>query len=144
MKRTCLIVWLVAIAMLVSASAEAQWVFVARKAMGRIRQMQGGHADVAAVMLDAAADEVYGKALSTIEAGRGLKVTKKDGASRTVAFSDGERKAMLQVEELNEGVSEILISASPAEGGQGTGSLVVERIMEICKEVKVECRPAKQ
>jgi len=108
------------IAMLVSVSAEAQWVFVARKAMGKIKQLQSEHADVATVILEAGAKNVYKKALATIEANPDLKIVKRDDAAMTLAFSEGKRKAMMKVEELGDKVSEILISASPAKGKQGT------------------------
>ncbi len=144
MKRSALITSLVAIAMLVSVSAQAQWVFVARKAMGKIKQMQSDHADVAAVILEVGADAVYGKAISTIESRPNLSIIKKDNASRTVAFTNGETKAKMKVDELGDGVSEIMISAEPAKGGSGGASFIVERIMEVCKEVNVQCQLAKR
>ncbi len=68
---------LVATAMLASlalpfAPAEAQWVFVARKALGRIHQMTEGSQpdgragyDFATVLLDAHADKIFSTALGS-------------------------------------------------------------------------------
>lgn len=144
MKRVKLIAGFVVFAVLMSAAAEAQWVFVARKAMGRIKQMQSDHADVAAVILEAKAADVYRKAVSTIQANDQLKVLGKDDSQMTLGFAAGQRKVKMQVSELSDQVSEILISASPAKGGDSTSSIVVEKIMEVCKAVKVECRLAKE
>lgn len=138
-KRYLRIAALFAAAMLFSTSADAQWVFVARKAMGKIRQLQSEHADVATVILEAGASDVYTKALATIKANQQLTIIKKDDASRTIAFSSGERKVQLKVEELGEHTSEILVSASPSAGADGS-SIVVESILRVCKEVGAECR----
>lgn len=139
MKRYLRIAALFVAAMLFSTSADAQWVFVARKAMGKIRQLQGEHSDVATVIIEANASDVYKKALATIKANKRLHIVKKDDASRTIAFSDGEKKAQLKVQELGEHASEILVSASPS-GSAGGSSIVVESILSVCKEVQVECR----
>lgn len=138
MKGICVIV-LVSI-LLISATAEAQWVFVARKAMGRIKQMQSEHADVASVIIEAKADNVYKKALATVASNPKLKMLGKSDDNMTLGFAAGEQKVKMQVSELGDNASQILISASPAPGGGSTSSLVVEKIMEVCKAVNVECK----
>lgn len=138
MKGICVIV-LVSI-LLISATAEAQWVFVARKAMGRIKQMQSEHADVASVIIEAKAANVYKKALATVASNPKLKMLGKSDDEMTLGFAAGERKVKMQVSELGDNASQILISASPAPGGGSTSSLVVEKIMEVCKAVNVECK----
>jgi len=144
MKKLKPIAGFVMICVLISAVAEAQWVFVARKAMGKIRQMQSEQADVAAVILEAKADNVYKKAISTVQEKGNLQILGKDDAQRTFGFTDGERKVKMKVSELSDSVSEILITAAPAPGKESTSSLVVEKIMEVCKAVKVECHMAKE
>ena len=143
MKTRGQIAGFVIIAMFISTIAEAQWVFVARKAMGRIKQMQSEHADVASVILEAKADNVYKKALATVSSNPKLKMLGKDDAQMTLGFAAGERKVKMKVSELGDNVSEILVSAAPAPGGESTSSLVVDRIMDVCRQVKTECHVGK-
>ncbi len=143
MKKIKPIVGLVLFALLVSSAAEAQWVFLARKGMGKIRQMQSDNADVAAVIIEAKADDVYAKALSTVQGKGNLQILGKDDAERTLGFTDGERKVKMKVSELGDKVSEILITAAPAPGKESTSSIVVEKIMEVCRAVKTECHLSK-
>ena len=95
MNKARRIVVLLAIAVFISAVAEAQWVFIARKAMGKINQMQSENADVAAVILEAKADNVYKKALSTVQGKGNLKILGKDDAERTFGFAAGQQKVKI-------------------------------------------------
>ena len=128
------------IGIFLSPAANAQWVFVARKAMGKIRQMQSEHADVAAVILEAPADNVFKTALKTVNSKQNLRILENNSAAKEIAFTDGERKVKMQVSELSDHVSELLISANVIKGKQSTTSLVVEHTLKICKEMKVECQ----
>jgi hypothetical protein len=143
MKRGRLVIGFVVVAMLMSVVAEAQWVFVARKGLGVIRQMRSEHADVAAVILEANADSVYSKSLAAVQSNKNLQIIGKDDATKTLAFTDGERKVKMKVSALGDKVSEILVSANVIPGKGSSSSLVVENILAVCNEMKVECRPAK-
>src|SRR5262245_45891378 len=66
--------------LLVSSLAEAQWVLVARRAIGRIEQMSqsqqnGPSYDSAAVMIDAPADKVYTAVVRGVKNAQGISVT---------------------------------------------------------------------
>ena len=123
------------------APAEAQWVFVARKALGRIQHMaeaqqQGGRPgyDFATVLLDAPADKVFATA---------LELARKNPAVRVVMQDPGQRRfrtATLNVVPFSDDVSQLLIAghaASPAEGS--TASRVVQAVLRVCKEMGKHC-----
>ena len=95
---------LIAIIVLLGASEViAQWVFVARKALGRIERMTQPPTsgipsyDVATVVIEGNAEKVYGTALKAIEATPNLRITRQDPGQRIIDFSDGNRAAGLKV-----------------------------------------------
>src|ERR1035438_7293412 len=81
--------------LLMAIASQAQWVAVARAVSGRIRRMeqqsangQGGY-DVATVVIEANAKNVYETALRRLKAHADeVKVIREDARSRTVAFTD--------------------------------------------------------
>jgi hypothetical protein len=108
------------------APAEAQWVFVARKALGRIQHMaeaqqQGGRPgyDFATVLLDAPADKVFATALELARKNPAVRVVMQDPGQRRFQIAEGDRTATLNVVPFSDDVSQLLIAghaASPAEG----------------------------
>lgn len=134
--------WAVAallISVLVSTSASAQWVFVARKALGVVRQMKGPGQDVATVMLEAPADKVYSKAVETIKQKPDWRITNESAKSMSVEFTDGERSAKMKVNRIEQKLSELLISSTATAGNAGTTSLVEEGVMRVCRQMNVKC-----
>src|SRR5918993_2614275 len=82
------------------APAEAQWVFVARKALGRIQHMaeaqqQGGRPgyDFATVILDAPADKVFSTALEMARKNPSVRILMHDSGQRRLQIADGDRTA---------------------------------------------------
>src|SRR5512139_622879 len=78
------------------ASANAQWVFVARKAIGRIQHMaeaqqQGGRPgyDFATVLLDAPADKVFATALELARKNASVRVIMQDPGQRRFQIAEG-------------------------------------------------------
>jgi hypothetical protein len=129
------------------APAEAQWVFVARKALGRIQHMaeaqqQGGRPgyDFATVLLDAPADKVFATALELARKNPSVRVVMQDPGQRRFQIADGDRTATLNVVPFSDDVSQLLIAghaASPAEGS--TASRVVQAVLRVCKEMGKHC-----
>ena len=87
----------------ISSVAEAQWVMLARRAVGRVEQMSqqspqagGASYDSAAVMLDAPANKVYAAVLRGLQNAQGITITRevpRDGSSnsRTASRSPASR-----------------------------------------------------
>ena len=137
---------LVATAMLASlalpfAPAEAQWVFVARKALGRIHQMtEGGQPDgragydFATVLLDAHADKI-----DLARKNPSVRILMQDPGARRIQIAEGDRTATLNVVPFNDDVSQLMIAghAGPNEGS--TASMVVQAVLRVCKEMGKHC-----
>ena len=100
--------------------AQAQWVFLGRKAMGVVNRLvspalekQGQGYDVATVLLEADADKVYGTAIDLLKGNPNFRITHRDDSSRTVEFTDGNTLVGLKVSRLEDKVSQLLIGSAP-------------------------------
>ncbi len=144
---------------LLSGVANAQWVFVGRKALGKIKQLTGeatesgapqasnaskdiprqGY-DAATVLLEAPAEKVYGAAVRTLEANRDVRISKKDDRALSIEFIDGDIAAGMQITSLSEKLSQILV-VSTSSGKPGT-SIVLKGILRVCGEMGVHCQSA--
>jgi len=132
-----------------SGVADAQWVFLGRKALGKVRQLTGemkgsqqpGY-DVATVLLEARAEKVYSTAVNVLQANKDWTITKKDDKSRSLEFSDGKRTAGMQVSFLDEHLSQLLIVSAVTSGKTDTTSLVLNGVLRVCKEMGVHCQLA--
>jgi len=141
---------LVAVAVLASlalpfAPAEAQWVFVARKALGRIHQMteggQDGRAgyDFATVILDAHADKIFSTALELARKNPSVRILMQDPGARRIQIGEGDRTATLNVVPFNDDVAQLMIAGHAGAGESSTTSLVVQAVLRVCKEMGKHC-----
>jgi hypothetical protein len=138
-----------AVSFLLSGVANAQWVFLGRKALGKVRQLTGemkgsqhsGY-DAATVLLDAHADKVYSTAVSVLEASKDWRVTRKDDKSSTIEFSDGRLTAGMQISRLEDNLCQILVVSTGTAGKPDATSLVLNGIFRVCKEMGVHCQLA--
>ena len=141
---------LVAVAVLASlalpfAPAEAQWVFVARKALGRIHQMteggQDGRAgyDFATVILDAHADKIFSTALELARKNPSVRILMQDPGARRIQIAEGDRTATLNVVPFNDDVAQLMIAGHAGAGESSTTSLVVQAVLRVCKEMGKHC-----
>jgi len=138
------IISLVLMALLLSANVtHAQWVFLGRKAVGKISHLAGQldnkSNDVATVLLEAKADNVYNTAIKILKGSQNAVMTRKDDASRTVYFTFGHNTASLKISSLQDNVSQLIISSSSTSGKTGDTSFVVDSILRVCREMAVEC-----
>ncbi len=132
--------------MLSAGMAQAQWVMVARAVSGRIQRMEqqrtatnGGY-DVASVILEAQAANVYDTALKTLKAhAEKVTVTSTDPKKMMVKFTDGQQIASLQVTSLGPKVTQLMIASDAVENGQTGTSIVLQGVMKVCKEMNVTC-----
>jgi hypothetical protein len=129
--------------------AQAQWVFVARKAAQRIHHMveqgQNGHPgyDFATVILEAPADRVFAVALDHARKNRAVRVTMVDQTGRRLQVAEGDRTATLNVVSLNDEVSELMIAGTAGRNEDSSSSRVVAAVMRVCAEMKKSCSLAK-
>jgi len=133
----------VTMALMGIAAANAQWVFVARKALGRIERMtqpetgdKPGY-DVATVVIEGNADKVYETAIKSIQAAPNLRITRRNPAQRTIDFTDGARAAGLKISQVNDTVVHLLIASTAMPDQPSETSLVLSGVIRVCKEMGV-------
>ena len=138
-------VLMAALVFLFASLAQAQWVFVARKALKVINSVageiqsggQGDAVDAATVLLEADADKVYAVAVTLLRENPEMRVLSQDAPRRAIAFAKGEQSASLKVSRLDDTLAQILV-AGPA-GKPGGASFAVEGILRVCHRMGVEC-----
>ena len=132
--------------LLMAIASQAQWVAVARAVSGRIRRMeqqsangQGGY-DVATVVIEANAKNVYETALQRLKAHADeVKVIREDARTRTVAFTNGQQTASLQANMLGDKLTQLVVASTLDPDQKSATPLVVKSIQQVCTELKVEC-----
>ena len=130
--------------------AEAQWVLVARRAVGRVEQMSqqqennGASYDSAAVMLEAPMDKVFAAVMRGLGNRQDLKITKEDAAQGLVQFTNGQQIAGIKVSALGDNLSHLLISSAHSGQQPNAAALVSDSVLRVCKEMNVECSKAQQ
>ena len=139
-------------ALVLSTLAEAQWVIIARRAVGRVEQMSqqsqqpdGASYDSAAVMIDAPADKVYAAVLRGLANNEhGVKITSENPQQRVVQFTDGQQIAGIKVSALSDDLTHLLISSAHKGNQPDAAALVMNSVLRVCGEMKVECSRAQQ
>ena len=127
--------------------ADAQALFLARRAIGRIEQMAqsspttGAAYDVATVIVEVTADKVFETVKRLLAQNTQLRVTRSDDARRSIEFTDGTQIGGIQVNPLNDQLSQLLISTAHPGITTSTTSKIVARIMDVCRELNVACHP---
>ncbi len=125
--------------------AQAQWVFLARHAVGRIEQMsqtspKGDTAyDTATVIVDVPLERVFETVQRSIRTAQGVTVTRDDAASHRVEFTDGRRNAGIQAIGLGDNLTQLMVSSAHEIGPDSPTSQIVERIIAVCRQMGVEC-----
>lgn len=135
--------------LVLSGIADAQMVFLGRKALGKVRQLTGemkgsqqpGY-DVATVLLEARAEKVYSTAINVMEANKNWTITQRNDQSRSLEFSDGMRTAGVQVSSLDEHLTQLLIVSAVTSPKTDTTSFVLNGVLRVCKEMGVHCQLA--
>jgi|FrelakmetLWP11LW_1041352.scaffolds.fasta_scaffold09720_1 hypothetical protein len=138
-----------AVFLFLSGVASAQWVYLGRKALGKVRQLsseakgsqQPGY-DVATVLLEAHADKVYSTAVTMLQTHKEWKITQKDDKARTIEFNDGKRSAGMQINRLEDNFCQLLIVSTGTSGTTNTTSLVLNGVLRVCNEMGVHCQLA--
>ncbi|MBS0223363.1 MAG: hypothetical protein JSR91_21755 [Proteobacteria bacterium] len=134
-----------ALTVLPFAPAEAQWVFVARKAAQRIHHMveqgQNGHPgyDFATVILEAPANKVFAVALDHARNNKALRLLMVDPTAMRLQVAEGDRTATLNVIALSDQASQLMIAGTAGHGEDPTSSRVVAAVMRVCTEMKKTC-----
>ena len=136
---------IVTMIMLGTTAANAQWVFVARKALGKIEQLRQPETkgspryDVATVVIEGKADKVYETATRAIQAKDNLRITRQDPTRRTIDFTDGNRSAGLMISQVNDTVVHLLIASVILPDQPSETSLVLAGVIRVCQASGANC-----
>lgn len=133
-----------------AGAAQAQAIFLARKAIGRIEQMtqsapapdSGIAYDVATVIVDVAPDKVFAAAARRIGENSALRVTRSDAAKRSIDFTKGTQIGGIQVNALGDNVAQLLISSAHSGTPTMDASAIVNHVLDICRQLDVVCQPS--
>jgi hypothetical protein len=136
----------------VSTIAEAQWVMLARRAVGRVEQMSqqspqpgGANYDSAAVMLDAPAAKVYAAVVKGLQGNtQGLTITREDPGAMLVQFTNGQQIAGIKVSPLGDDLTHMMISSAHTGNQPNAAAMVMNAVLRVCKDMNVECSQARQ
>jgi hypothetical protein len=139
------------VALLASSIAEAQWVVLARRAIGRVEQMSqqsqqsgGANYDSAAVMLEAPADKVFATVVRGVRNAQGITVTREDASAMLIQFTNGQQIAGIKVSSVGDNLAHLLISSAHNGNQQNAAELVLNSVLRVCKDMNVECSQATQ
>lgn len=144
---------LIAAVLLAFAGAvQAQALFIARKAIGRIEQLTqtapastsapGATYDVATVIVDVAADRVYAAALRLLAGQTQLRVTRSDDARQSIEFADGTQTGALQVSRLGDNLSQLLVTTAHNGKREAESTTIATHILDVCRQLEVVCERA--
>ncbi len=133
----------------VSTVADAQWVLLARRAVGRVEQMSqqspqagGASYDAAAVMLEAPVDRVYAAVVNGLANKPELRVTREDRSTWLVQFTNGQQIAGIKLAPLTENLTHMMISSAHTGTQPDASALVLNAVLRVCKDMNVECSQA--
>ncbi|MBX3643600.1 MAG: hypothetical protein KF720_11080 [Rubrivivax sp.] len=146
-------VWILGGLMLAASGlAAAQWVFLARQAIGRVEQMQqssaqaaggaGASYDVATVIVEVPPPKVFDTVKSLLAKNTEVRVTQTDEARRSVQFTDGRQIGGIQVNVLGDNLAQLMVSTAHPGMATSATSTLVERILNVCRELGVSCQRA--
>jgi hypothetical protein len=127
------------------SSAQAQWVFVARKVIGRISQMeQPSHGadpgySVANIVLDADARRVFQAVSQHIHANPELRVVDENSNTGIIHFARGPQTAGITVVAMNPKAAQMIVVAPTVAGQPSPMPLLVSGIERVCAQLKKQC-----
>jgi hypothetical protein len=127
------------------APADAQWVLIGRRAIGRVHQIAQGATDgkpgldIASVVLDAPAARVYATMTALVHKNTAVRIVKEDPAKLEIVVAEGDRTAHLSVIKLGEDLSQLLIVGKAGPGEDATSSRVLARVLQVCQEMQKQC-----
>ena len=135
--------------LLVASSADAQWVTIGRKALGKVQTMtqkeKTGAAgySVATVVLPGSVKNVYDAALRTVQESPRVKLTHQDAKQATLEVADGKQVIGLRVAQVDGKLVQILIASSVSPDGGDPVPAAVSATLRVCKQMGVACEVVK-
>jgi hypothetical protein len=130
--------------LLLTSSAQAQWVLAARAAKNEINRMtqrsaSGGY-DVATVVLEADPSKVYDTTIERLKTHSDVKITRQDKQTGTIEIQKGKKVAGFQIYALGDKVTQMIVASGVDKSKEpDQTSVVVQAILNVCAEFNVKC-----
>lgn len=147
LPKIAILFFVTIISLLISDAAFAQWVFVARHAIGRIEQVTQNQSstsqpttEVVAVILDVPAQRVFDVAMNVIQKNQNVSIMDADQQKLTLKIRQDDRVATLSIKSLNEDTAQLLIIGTAAPGKSPQTTLIVDGVMRLCGDLGKECK----
>lgn len=141
-------VFCISCVLLAATAADAQWVALGRKALGKVKEMTQSEPtgapgySVATVLVEGDAQKVYATALRSVESSTRVRVTKKVPEAGRLEFADGKQVIGIDVTQVGEKVVHVVVASAAAPGKPDETSQVVAAALRICKEMGAACSVA--
>ena len=149
LKTTKFILSIMLFTLLSAAVCHGQAVFLARKALGAVQHLTNSvngsgsgaaqQQEVGSVLLETDANKVYATALRIIQGNPKFQIIARDDVSKKIDFTDSKREAVIRVSQLQDNIAQILVSSVSTSGKKEDPSFVVNGILQVCKEMNVQC-----
>jgi hypothetical protein len=128
--------------------ADAQWLFLGRKVIGKVDSMvqspdaaqpQAARYDIAVVTLDSPAEKVYGTVLATVAEHADYRYLTRNDAARSIEVTNGKKSAGVHVVALDDKLSQLIIASTIQPGETAPVPFALQNVLSICAKVKVTC-----
>ena len=141
----CLIITL-ALAAISAGAADAQWLLLGRKVVGKIDSMVGSpdpaqpqapRYDIAVVTLDAPAERVYDTVIATVA--EHPDYLQRNDAARSIEVTNGKKSAGVSVISLDDKLTQLIIASVIQPDETSPVPFALQNVLRICAKVKVTC-----
>ena len=95
-------------------------------------------------VLEAPADKVYAAVLKGLKNAQGITITREDAAENPVQFANGQQIAGFKLSALGDNLTHMMISSAHTGAQPDATVLVMNSVLRVCGEMKVECSKAQQ
>ena len=143
----CLIITL-ALAAISAGAADAQWLLLGRKVVGKIDSMVGSpdpaqpqapRYDIAVVTLDAPAQRVYDTVIATVAEHPDYRYLQRNDAARSIEVTNGKKSAGVHVIALDDKLTQLIIASVIQPDETSPVPFALQNVLRICAKVKVTC-----
>lgn len=102
--------------------------------------MRTSEADVATVILEARTFRVYQAIIDTLTSNKKFEITSRDNAKRFVEFSSRPYKVSMQVDSLENNLTQITVASMHSDNSpKQTTDVAVDAIIRVCKMAGIKC-----
>lgn len=136
-------------ALLLSSTAQAQMVFLARKAAGKVRAMSQQEKtgapgySVAEVVVPGDARRAYAAAVDATRSSTEARLTHEDPERLSLEFEARGQVFGLRISQVDSRIVHILIATTTTPGQPDATGAVVDATLRVCERLKASCQVAR-